>query len=168
MTTPPVTELLVTATDAPPGTYQKPRHFGRIQITKLVDGAKRVYLDRTYVFRCKWFSVRIHRILLPDMDPDPHDHPWSFVSVPIHGAYTEHWGPEGRRRLTHSRLVRLCSFHRASDLHRITELHPAPGRPVTTLVITGPECRSWGFHTPHGWVARDDYFSDATPSGEPR
>lgn len=149
------------------GTYTKPKRFGRIQITKMVDGEERVYLDRIYLFRCRWFSVRLHRILLPDLDRDPHDHPWWFVAIPLRGAYTEQWGRQGQRHLPRLRLVKLLSVHRPTDLHQIRRLHIGrDGVPVTTLFITGPETRAWGFHTEEGWVPWQQYVEakeDAVP-----
>jgi len=41
----------------------------------------RPYLDRLRVLQTPWFSVLLHRIHEPDLDRDPHDHPWPFVSL---------------------------------------------------------------------------------------
>ena len=65
----------------PTGHYVRPRHVGKVDITKLVDGEEMLYLRRWYLFRCRWFSVRLHHIVLPDVDRWPHDHPWPFVAI---------------------------------------------------------------------------------------
>ena len=36
------------------------------------------------------------------------------------------------------------AFRRASSRHRVELL----GHPVTTVILTGPRCRSWGFWCP--------------------
>jgi hypothetical protein len=73
-------------------------------------------------------------------DPSvPHDHPWHFLSFVIRGRY---------REITEARtIVRRpgsVAFRRATCPHRVELL----GHPVTTVIITGPHCRPWGFWCP--------------------
>ena len=44
--------------------------------------------------------------------------------------------------------------------HRIILMGDVEGKliPVTTLFITGPRIRKWGFHCEEGWVHEDEYF----------
>jgi hypothetical protein len=133
----------------PIGVYDKPKHVGRIDITKLVDGEEVLYLRRWYLFRCKWFSIRLHHICLPDVDRWPHDHPWPFVAVMLWGGYDEVWGRAGEFATPRTKRVRLFNRHRATDLHRITEFTRSGG--AWTLFLTGQERRTWGFHTDSGW-----------------
>lgn len=141
-------------------TYIRPKFFGKIEITT-PEG--KVYLRRWYLMRFpKLFSIRLHHILLPDTDRDPHDHPWPFVSIILRGGYDEVWSPEAdefRRVFKHlwtwsaaqrPKRVRRISHHRSTDLHQITRFHRPGG--AWTLFITGPERRVWGFQTSDGWM----------------
>lgn len=151
------------------GEYQA-KKVGYIEIRK----GDRVYMRRWYLIRVpRLFSVRVHHIRLPDEDRWPHDHPWTFLSVILRGGYREswctpetfqfgmprsvpnpHWGQDqwvGFAR----RHVRRFSFHRATDLHRITEFDRG-SKGAWTLILTGPEGREWGFRTDEGWVSRVD------------
>lgn len=146
-------------------TYTKPKHIGKIVITKKdpVTGEVQDYLRRWYLFRCKWFSIRLHHIVLPDQDRWPHDHPWNFLAIVLLGGYRELWDRNTAPRPSHpsrSRMVRRLSYHRGEDVHRITRF--LPGRYFTcqgawTLFITGRERRHWGFQTPDGWVPWEEY-----------
>lgn len=73
-------------------------------------------------------------------DPSvPHDHPWHFASLVVRGSYRE----IGERH-TLVRRPGSLAFRRASARHRVELL----GTPVTTIIITGPRCRRWGFWCP--------------------
>lgn len=113
-----------------------------------------IYMRRWWITRHRnGASERFHHILLPDPDPDLHDHPWNFDTHLIHGTYTEHT-PHGRT--IHPEGTRL---HReATDAHR---LHLET--PVWTHVTTGPVTRTWGFHTPNGWVDWRTYKGKPRP-----
>lgn len=103
-------------------------------------------------------TVRLHHILRGDADPDPHDHPWSFVSIILRGSYTEElWMPDGDDRgVVRERTPRRWwpRFVRAEQLHRLRLTAP-----VWTLVFSGRRVRSWGFATPDGWVGWREYTS---------
>lgn len=114
---------------------------------ELPDGTRDFYMLR-YVFRTRWFSVRLHKIVRSDEDPHMHDHPFGFWSLLLSDSYTEHT-PSGVRTWPRWSLVR----RRATDLHRL-ELH----RPVWTLVVAGPKTRAWGFDVDGTWVFWKDYL----------
>lgn len=147
--------------------YKRPKHFGKVEI--LTPDGSQVYLRRWYLIRfAKLFSIRLHHILLPDTDRDPHDHPWPFVSIIVRGGYNEVWSPampDPSRRsalwhhyaLTHEKVVRRISHHRSTDLHQIQRFHRGS---TWSLFITGPEKRVWGFQTPDGWMTWKDYERD--------
>lgn len=148
------------------GEYKK-GHFTHAQIKK----GDAVYMDRWYILVFpRLFSIRIHHIMLPDMDRWPHDHPWSFLSIIVRGGYLERWcGAEDfklfagepssiKRGLAiwsgyKTKHVRRLSFHRNTDLHKIVKFKRAE-RGAWTLIFTGPERREWGFMTDQGWVSR--------------
>jgi hypothetical protein len=105
------------------------------------------------------FNLMIHRIVRPDEDRDPHDHPWWFVSLLFLGRYIEErFGPDGTRFEVVSRRPGGLARRAATDLHRIDTL---PDGEAWTLVLTGPRARKWGFMTPGGWVQHDRYFVSA-------
>ena len=116
------------------------------------------YLVRWNWRPCRWFSIKLHRILKADPGRDLHDHPWWFCSFVLWGSYDEevvdpdsfHTEP-GRivfGKGTKIRRVRWFNFKRAQGLHRIIRVSPS----TWTLVINGPRVRQWGFQTGRGWV----------------
>ena len=104
------------------------------------------YLDRLRLIETPLFAVFLHHIHRPDLDRDPHDHPWWFASWVICGRYTELIRPDktdparGIWRERERGSLRCLSRKSA---HRIVSI----GRPLWTLVITGPShgTWSWGF-----------------------
>jgi hypothetical protein len=102
--------------------------------------------DPTEPYLLRWFLiprnrfVNIYRHRFCKSDPSvPHDHPWHFVSFVWRGRYRE----IGEHR-TVVRRPGSVAFRRASSRHRVELL----GGPVTTVIITGPHCRPWGFWCP--------------------
>ncbi len=121
--------------------------------------------------RIPWFfglNIFVHRIEQPDVDRDPHDHPWPFLSFVLQGGYTEErWGhhaeiPRGTwdKFRTVERRRFSIRFRRARDLHRIRQL--AGGGPAWTFVVTAGYGRKWGFWTGSGWVDHSEYFKVRT------
>lgn len=117
---------------------------------------------------CQRFGIgiRIHIIHTPDLDRALHDHPWSFISVVLHGYYNElrpmfngrpcffdHYTEESTF-VTH-RAEGSIAFRRATDRHRIV----SQSTQCVTLFITGPKRQWWGFYTPNGKVYYKDYDS---------
>ena len=116
-----------------------------------------VYLVRLRIVQTPWFGVYVHDILEPDGDRDPHDHPWTFFSVVLRGAYTEtvHTDPWFGLGATKTQTWRRGSIHRMNrdSAHRIVGLTSG----LKTLIFTGPRRRNWGFHTPNGFVTWQEY-----------
>lgn len=118
-----------------------------------------LYLRRLHLVQTPWFAVMLHWIQRPDPQPDLHDHPVGFLSVPLRGWYAEEvpahhfgqpcdvcgWFVEGRRP---------WRFKRATDRHRIVDVSEGG---CLTLVFAGPVVRGWGFHTANGWVPWREY-----------
>ena len=46
------------------------------------------YLIRYTLFKCKWFTIKIHKALMSD-PADLHDHPWDYISLILWGGYYE-------------------------------------------------------------------------------
>lgn len=102
------------------------------------------YLHRWWLVpKNRWANVYLHRFHESD-EPVPHDHPWMNVSVLLRGRYREHYHDGTWRDYGPGAVI----FRQARSLHWLEVLEG----PVTTLFLTGPRRRQWGFQTPSGWV----------------
>jgi hypothetical protein len=118
----------------------------------------RPHLDRLRIVGTPWFSVLLHRIHGPDMDRDPHDHPWPFASLILSGSYDELlWDPRPQdirwvRKRHHGRFslraVKLSQAHRITDVDGL----------LWTLVLAGRRRESWRFWTDAGPVDWREYL----------
>lgn len=123
----------------------------------IIGGRENPYLLRWYLLpRNPFFNVYLHRFLRSDDDRALHDHPWTNLSVILEGSYTEHTILAGG---IHKRTLRKAGdivLRRAKSAHRIELSHG----PCTTLFVTGPKVREWGFHCPDtGWIHWKDFVS---------
>lgn len=114
----------------------------RLELDTLVAHDGRPYMER-YMVRA---GTRIHHFVESDPGSDLHDHPWSFTSLILAGAYREHL-PTGHV----DRRVGDVIHHDAHDLHRV-ELLTAD---VWTLFVHDEASRRWGFATVAGWIRWD-------------
>lgn len=48
-----------------------------------------LYLRRWRLIQTPYAAIYLHKIVRPDSDPFVHDHPWSFISFVLKGAYAE-------------------------------------------------------------------------------
>ncbi len=117
---------------------------------EVTDLSGAVYLRRWRLVRCRGFSVALHHILRSDYAPEPHDHPWSYVSVILAGGYWERVGGDASRW----RGAGSVAVRPAGTPHRIDI---PDGRPAWTLMLRGRWRRSWGFHTRCGWRPWKEY-----------
>src|SRR5688500_1549433 len=129
------------------------RFFKKKKIINRQDGEP--YLIRWNLFECRFFSIKIHKILRSDPDC-LHDHPWAFVSFILWGGYVEHTikYKSSQNQITLLRETKSKIIHPFSILYRPAkwahrlEIH----QPAITLVITTKKIRQWGFFTPLRWV----------------
>ena len=114
-----------------------PRVLGEIRLSwkeKLgVPGCE--YLTRWGV-ETRFGSIRVHKWTGPDDDRAFHDHPWWFLTFVLRGGYTD-VSPEGEERVS----APAIRFRPALHQHTVV---PYP-QGATTLLITGPKSRAWGF-----------------------
>lgn len=112
----------------------------------------RPYLIRYTLFTCRWFSVKIHNILLSDYDC-LHDHPWAFTTLILKGGYVENT-PGGKQHLygAGTMLYRPAQFKHSLTIYQ----------PTWTFVVTFKKVREWGFWTRQGWVKWFNYSSDSS------
>lgn len=108
------------------------------------------YLTRLHLLKTPWFALCLHWIHKADPEPWLHDHPVSFLSIVLRGAYAENRNGFWRNRF-------LWNYVKASPDDRHSILWVEPG--TLTLALMGPKRREWGFHTPDGWVRWKDYYA---------
>lgn len=136
-------------------------------------GGAEPYLLRWYLLpRNRWFNVYYHVFLRSDEDRALHDHMYVNVSIVLTGGYWEHRADGSRRWIKPGSIL----IRRPTTAHRIeleSEWYPSDlwkGPPVSasTLFITGPRVREWGFHCPKGWRHWKDFVSKEDPGARGR
>lgn len=116
------------------------------------------YMHRWYLIpRNPVCNVYLHRFVRDDEDRALHDHPWPSVSFVLKGGYYELTkGPDGtlERRWygPGSVIFRGPRYSHRVELARGWHPDGKPIIPCTTLFLTGPRVREWGFHCPGGWI----------------
>lgn len=151
------------------------------------DGAN-CYMERWWLFnpygrtpdgeqgpsRYKWLpSVRVHRILRPDLDRHLHDHPWNARTIILRGWYSEE---RLTRACTTRELLQDCfaqAYRDGEELsvldrtagytgrlnflewHRISR---APSEGVWTLFFTWKKRGTWGFLVDGKKVPHKEYL----------
>ncbi|AGS81013.1 hypothetical protein [Caulobacter phage Cr30] len=127
----------------------------------VIGGNEDPYLLRWWVIpRNPFFNIYLHKFLRSDEDRALHSHPWLFcLSILIKGNYIEHT-PKGK----FIRKRGNCYFRFGEAWHRVQLLTKwvkqndgsmvgYPDRePCTTIFVTGPRIREWGFACPQGFV----------------
>lgn len=119
-----------------------------------------LYMGRWILYVAGW-TLRLHRIMRPDLYRALHDHPFWFVTLPLGRYVEEYWWFGGfefapadlfdfyhivQRGETRTRTVRrfVPQFRGRMFRHRITAL---PDGPVWTIVLSGPYRQRWGFYS---------------------
>lgn len=110
------------------------------------------YITRLHVLKTPWFAICLHWLHKPDPEPYLHDHPVTFLSVVLRGAY-------GERRKIGDEPVKLRIHHwfnwihaTPDDRHTIVAVEPK----TLTLCFMGPKSREWGFHSDCGFASTTD------------
>jgi hypothetical protein len=102
--------------------------------------------------------VYVHKFLRSDDERAPHNHPWWFVSLVLKGRYLEHLADRSNVVV---RKPLSVAYRALSVFHRVELIDD---QPCWTLVITGPDVRSWGFLCqaielvqigPHEWFEKE-------------
>lgn len=109
------------------------------------------YLVRLMVFQCPLFGVYVHDIHEDDGDRDPHNHPYSFISIVLRGSYTEdiYADPRARRSECETRTHGRLTAHKMDRFkaHRIVYAEPG----LKTLIFVGRRSPAgWGFFETDG------------------
>jgi hypothetical protein len=114
-------------------------------------------LERWRLIQTPWFGVYVHFIYREDLDPVPHDHPWSFWSLVLRGGYREELHADPRTRYSRDVWRDAWTLHHfpLRSAHRITYVL----RGTVTLVLVGRKQRAWGFYDDGRWVDYRDALS---------
>jgi hypothetical protein len=106
-------------------------------VKEIKSKAGKLHFRRYRIIETPWLNIYIHRIYMADADEHEHDHPWDFCIFVLSGGYVEQSNDGYYARIPGS-FVR----HSAEYSHRIISLN---NKPSTTLVMTGPRRREWGY-----------------------
>lgn len=93
-------------------------------------------------------SLRLHHFFRSDVDRDPHDHPWWFLTIVLSGSYYD-MHMNGRIDKLERWSVRFRSAYHA---HRVET------QGCWTLVLTGRKKHDWGFWKGFKHIKEKDYF----------
>ena len=107
-----------------------------------------VYLRRLILFKTPLCAVYLHWIYTADKDRHPHNHPMNFLSLILHGGYSQF---KKRDVWSHHRWFNLM---KKDQFHQITELDRVP---CLTLMLCGRRTQDWGFMTRAGFVDQTTY-----------
>lgn len=115
----------------------------------VIGDTARPYMLRWWIIpRNQIFNIYLHDIQRSDDDRAKHDHPWPSLSYMIAGELGEHYDHKKGERFR-ILIAGDWVWRPANFAHRLEVLHRTAG--ATTLFITGPKVREWGFHCPKGW-----------------
>lgn len=128
-----------------------------------------VRLLRRVGFRAFGFGLYYHRFYNSDPDPDPHDHPWDFWTLPFVSYYERVYErPRHRGRDHELNYVPAWRIHHrpAEYLHQVLvpnefQVFEFDAEPtvIHTVVFHARKRRSWGFHEHDGtFVYWRDYL----------
>lgn len=118
------------------------------------------YMHRWWrIARNAYMNIYYHIVLRSDDDRALHDHPWWSCSIVLEGGYFEHTIEAGGIHKRKWFGAGAITFRRAGKMAHRLELLQLDDRelPVTTIFITGPVLRRWGFHAEPGWVDAYDW-----------
>lgn len=114
-----------------------------------------LHFKRWQIWSTRWFNIYLHFINKADEDKHLHDHPWSFWSIILKGAYIELLGEEGKH--TPSRQIYRGWLNASYRTKNIPHMIGVVVKPTYSLVITGPGGREWGYTTEDGWKNHSKY-----------
>jgi len=105
------------------------------------------YLIRYTLFTCKYFSIKIHKILMSDPS-DMHDHPWDYISIILWGGYYEETLKKAYVGFTSDTIIKWYPplsilIRKGNAPHRL--IIPE-GKFAVSLIFTSYKYRLWGYH----------------------
>lgn len=139
-----------------------------------IGGEQNPYLMRWFLIpKNPFLNVFLHKFVRDDDDRALHDHPWPFCSIMIRGKYLEVTG-ESEVDVAERYAPSIC-FRRANHKHRVVlwnlidvvnDKLVSAKIPCWTIIVTGPQSRTWGF-----WCKENRFvpwydFVDLTDEGK--
>lgn len=135
--------------------------FKREDIVKYINNEPVLYLRRWHLLKTPWFKLYLHKFTAPDLDRDPHDHPWDSYIFMLKGKYREELYniKDNVLHLDDIVIRQGPSFRKmpGKTIHKITRLLSPE---VWTIFLCTKKNRDWGFHTKEGWIYWRDYLND--------
>jgi hypothetical protein len=101
-----------------------------------------------WVFECSLFSIRLHHWLRSDDLRHKHDHAWDFISIVLKGNIVDRSRKGDKKREWLS-----ITKYEAKHQHSVVV-----DKPCWTLLLTGPEKRTWGYWVNGKFRKRNKYF----------
>lgn len=141
--------------------YFDGRHYWRSIYTNreqdLVVRWLRFYMDRKMLWLPLGIRIRLHTFFSGDDNTAPHDHPWSFVTIPMSTYWETVEVDDFDPRMESPSWKRIIRRVRAWRPHyrpaRYRHFVHEPDKPFRTIVIAWGKERDWGFWpTPNKFV----------------
>lgn len=129
----------------------------------LPDGTEEVYLRRYRIWGTLRgeggkFGIYLHKIMSGDADRYLHCHPWSFLSIMLHGSY---WEETFDRNHTAHKKYKAPAFLWRPLIWK-HKLWLRKNTHVWTFIIRGEAKRNWGFwKTNEGPMIPNENYRDA-------
>lgn len=136
---------------------------------EIINCDRDIYLHRWFLIRNKWIGVYVHKFVRSDEDRALHDHPWSFLVVPIWRGYIEHgerkWmdGQIGKPVARRVYPIIGTRFRKATYRHRVELLWDEKEwrpKPSWSLFFRFTKFREWGFWPKEGFVKWNKWWQD--------
>lgn len=125
------------------------------------------YLHRWYIFETPWVTMFVHKFERSDEDRALHDHPWSFLVIPIWRGYIEHAEitlPRPSHLLPYTcpiarRVLPILGTRFRSSLYR-HRVELVKGKPAWSLFFHFKRTRIWGFWPTTGFMPWNKWWQD--------
>lgn len=129
-------------------------------------------LYRWTIFSCRLVKLMVNRFVAGSSDPDPHDHPSSFLTIVLTGGYDDISPCQscdgdgvllpddapckacGATGTVVDKVLAPTVRYRPADHAHVTKVGPDG---ATTVCIMGPKRRDWGFFRDGLWWRWKDY-----------
>ena len=114
-----------------------------------------LHFRRWRIVSTPWFAVYLHGIYKADEDYHLHNHPWSYVSIPVFGELTEsRLYPDGRIRNKKFGFGQIAC-RKAGDFHKIAYL--TTNKVFTLFFVGRRKEEKWGYWVNGEFVDNEQY-----------